>query len=132
MIPGLPPLVHLETVTLGSDTSAVTLPASGTIAGHANFPAGSKHVVCIWQTRSTTSTTGDQGTNVTVNGDTGAKYDLQRLDGAGSSAAGSPNLEPLHGLTWLLTPGTVRRRFLLAHVTTHPSCLWDGQFHWCD
>ena len=87
MIPGLPPLVHLETVTLGSDTSAVTLPASGTIAGHANFPAGSKHVVCIWQTRSTTATTSDQGTNVTVNGDTGAKYDLQRLDGAGSSAA---------------------------------------------
>ena len=87
MLPGLPPLVHLETVTLGSDTSAVTLPASGTIAGHANFPAGSKHVVCIWQTRSTTATTSDQGTNVTVNGDTGAKYDLQRLDGAGSSPA---------------------------------------------
>ena len=86
MIPGLPPLVLLETVTLGSDASSVTLPASGTIAGHANFPAGSKHVVCIWQGRSTTATTGDQGTNINVNGDTGAgKYDLQRLDGVNTS-----------------------------------------------
>ena len=86
MLPGLPPLVHLETKTLDSDTSAVTLPASGTIAGHANFPADSRHVVCIWSSRSTTATTSDQGTNITVNGDTGAKYDLQRLDGASDSA----------------------------------------------
>ena len=86
MIPGLPPLVHLETVTLGSDASDVTLPASGTIAGHANFPAGSVHVVCIWTSRSTTATTGDQGTNVNVNGDTGSNYDMQRLDGTNTSS----------------------------------------------
>ena len=86
MIPGLPPLVHLETVTAGGSTTSMTVPASGTIAGHAKFPAGSVHVVCIWSARATTDSTGDIGMNINVNGDTGAKYDMQRLDGTNASS----------------------------------------------
>ena len=86
MIPGLPPLVHLETVTAGGSTTSMTLPASGTIAGHDNFPAGSVHVVCIWSARATTSGTGDIGMNINVNGDTGNKYDMQRMDGTNTSS----------------------------------------------
>ena len=85
MLPGLPPLVHLETVTASGGTS-ITVPASGTIAGHANFPAGSKHVVVIYNARSGASAVEDYAL-VRVNGDTGSNYDMQRLDGFGTSVA---------------------------------------------
>ena len=85
MLPGLLPLVHLETVTV-DDADDLTVPASGTIAGHANFPAGSKHVVVMWHAKTTYA--GDEGyALVQVNGDTGGNYDMQRLDGFGSSVA---------------------------------------------
>ena len=82
MLPGLPPLVHLETVTASGATS-VTVPASGNIADHANFPAGSKHVVVMYSARSGTAAT-EVAALVQVNGDTGSNYDMQRLDGAGT------------------------------------------------
>ena len=85
MIPGLPPLVHLETVTSDGD-STVTLPASGNIADHANFPAGSKHVVALYNARMTSAGT-DSYVLVRVNGDTGGNYDMQRVDGFGTSVA---------------------------------------------
>ena len=85
MLPGLPPLVHLETVTASGATS-VTVPASGTIAGHAKFPAGSKHVVVMYSARSGKAAVEDSAL-ITVNGDTGSNYDMQRLDGYGSSVA---------------------------------------------
>ena len=82
MIPGLPPLVHLERVTkvAGDNATSVTLPASGTIAGHANFPAGAQHVVVMYSARSTASADEAHAT-VRVNGDSGANYDMQRIDG---------------------------------------------------
>ena len=76
MLPGLPPLVHLETVTASGATS-VTVPASGNIADHANFPAGSKHVVVMYSARSGAAGTEDYAL-VRVNGDTGSNYDMQR------------------------------------------------------
>ena len=85
MLPGLLPLVHLETVT-ADDADDVTVPASGTIAGHANFPAGSKHVVVMYHAQTTYSGTAGYAL-VQVNGDTGGNYDMQRLDGFGSSVA---------------------------------------------
>ena len=85
MLPGLPPLVHLETVTASGATS-VTVPASGNIADHANFPAGSKHVVVMYSARSGSAGTEDYAL-VRVNGDTGSNYDMQRLDGFTTTVA---------------------------------------------
>ena len=75
---GLPPLVFLERVTrVASDSStSVTLPASGTISGHANFPANSRHVVVMWNARTTGTGTEDYAL-VRVNGATGTNYDIQ-------------------------------------------------------
>ena len=85
---GLPPLVFLERVTrVASDSStSVTLPASGTISGHANFPANSRHVVVMWNARTTGTGTEDYAL-VRVNGDTGTNYDMQRTDAFGTSIA---------------------------------------------
>ena len=82
---GLPPLVHLERVT-SSSSSSVTLPASGTIAGHAKFPAGARHVVVVWNACTNAGSTEDYAL-VRVNGDTGSNYDMQRTDAFGSSIA---------------------------------------------
>jgi hypothetical protein len=82
---GLPPLVHLERVT-SSSSSSVTLPASGTIAGHAKFPAGARHVVVVWNACTNAGSTEDYAL-VRVNGDTGSNYDMQRTDAFGTTIA---------------------------------------------
>ena len=88
MIPGLPPLVILETITMPSDAASVTIPASGSISDHANFPAGSRHVVVLFSARNSNASTGDIGLNVRVNADSNTKYDTVRTDGAVSTVSG--------------------------------------------
>ena len=70
-----------------SDASSVTIPASGTISAHANFPAGSRHVVVVIQARDTIAAAADFGLWVRVNGDSNTKYDTQRQDGAVGTAS---------------------------------------------
>jgi len=84
VIPGLPPLKVLETITLDADATSLRLPASGNIADHANFPSGSRHVVILFNAKhaSVSSDTID----TTFNDDTGSNYNVQVLNGEGSNA----------------------------------------------
>ena len=84
MIPGLPPLKVLETITLGSDAATQRIPASGTIADLA--PAGSRHLVVMANGLGAARTTH----RCQFNGDTDDNYVGQRMYGSGTSAvAGS-------------------------------------------
>ena len=86
MLPGLPPLMVIETITLGGSAATVKLPASGTIADIA--PSGSRHIVVLVQGRSAA----DPGVardnfQLQFNEDTGANYHTQYFAGLGSSAS---------------------------------------------
>ena len=119
MIPGLPPLKVLETITLTGSASTVRLPASGNIADHANFPSGSRHVVVLVSGGCDRSNTVD-GLEAQFNGDTGTNYHWQYIYGAGSGSGaglgsstetahlglltGATAGEPLAGTSTILLP----------------------------
>ena len=80
MIPGLPPLKVLETITLGSDAATQRIPASGTIADLA--PAGSRHLGVIVNGQGAGRTTH----RLQLNGDTtDGNYFTARMYGTGLS-----------------------------------------------
>ena len=88
MIPGLPPLVFLESVAL-SGAATVTIPASGTIAGHANFPAGGQHAVLVVEGISAVA--GFRHIRHRLNSDSGTNYHDVHMDGEGSGVSASTN-----------------------------------------
>ena len=85
MIPGLPPVVVLETQTVGSGGSAsITLPASGTIQGMANFPGGSYHILIKVNAQSEDAVV-ERNLELRLNGDTAGNYNDQLLKGSGAA-----------------------------------------------
>ena len=80
MIPGVPPLKVLETITLGSDAATQRIPASGAIADLA--PAGARHLVVMVNGHGASRTTH----YLQLNGDTtDGNYLTARMYGSGST-----------------------------------------------
>ena len=89
MTVGLPPIKVLETQTVGPGGAAsVTLPASGTVAGLANFPLGSRHIVVLLSGASEDATS-ERDVELQFNGDTTATYNDQSLKGSNTTASGA-------------------------------------------
>jgi hypothetical protein len=87
VIPGVPPLKVIETITLGSDAATQRIPASGTIADIA--PAGSRHLVVMVNGHGASRTTH----RCQFNGDTDDNYLGQRMYGSGTSLVADLNTD---------------------------------------
>jgi len=71
-----PAMVKLGTVTLGSSAASMTVNISGT---------GYTGIMCTWYARTTNAAGGQVG--LQLNGDSGANYGSQQVEGSGSTAS---------------------------------------------